>query len=118
MLHSGASLWVFIWALFSFHFFVFSDVVHVVNENEKASLERGMVKDQDTVTQRLNGLGINRESSFNSSILQCVKLADSESLVLESEGDIVIGGLFPLHYLAHRPQHNYSCKPQITHCSG
>uniref|UniRef100_A0A3Q1IX96 G-protein coupled receptors family 3 profile domain-containing protein n=1 Tax=Anabas testudineus TaxID=64144 RepID=A0A3Q1IX96_ANATE len=43
---------------------------------------------------------------FNSSSPQCVKLEDGDSLTLQSEGDVVIGGLFPLHYLALRPQHN------------
>lgn len=118
-LHSGASLRLFIWTLSSLFFFVFSDVAYIVNENEKVSLEGGMVKDQDTITQRLNGLEIQEESRRNnSSILQCVKLEYSESLVLESEGDIVIGGLFPLHYLALRPHHSYSSKPQYTPCSG
>uniref|UniRef100_A0A7N6BX99 G-protein coupled receptors family 3 profile domain-containing protein n=1 Tax=Anabas testudineus TaxID=64144 RepID=A0A7N6BX99_ANATE len=55
---------------------------------------------------------------FNSSSPQCVKLEDGDSLTLQSEGDVVIGGLFPLHYLALRPQHSYSSKPQYTPCSG
>lgn len=118
MLHSGASLWLLIWALLSLHFLVFSDVTHVVNENEKVSLEGCMVRDRETITKSLNGLGIQEESGFNSSIHQCAKLEDSKSLALELEGDIVIGGLFPLHYLALRPQHSYSSKPQYTSCSG
>ncbi|XP_040902368.1 extracellular calcium-sensing receptor [Toxotes jaculatrix] len=57
-------------------------------------------------------------SGFDSSVPQCAKLVDSESLALQSEGDIVIGGLFPLHYVAPTPQHSYSSKPQLTPCSG
>ncbi|XP_029373610.1 olfactory receptor CU1 [Echeneis naucrates] len=35
-----------------------------------------------------------------------------------AEGDIVIGGFFPLHYVAPEPQHSYSSKPYYTPCSG
>ncbi|XP_039645091.1 extracellular calcium-sensing receptor [Perca fluviatilis] len=44
--------------------------------------------------------------------------SDSEPLALQSEGDVVIGGLFPLHYVAPKPQHSYHSKPQLTPCSG
>uniref|UniRef100_A0A4W5MSE7 Olfactory receptor C family, u1 n=1 Tax=Hucho hucho TaxID=62062 RepID=A0A4W5MSE7_9TELE len=47
--------------------------------------------------------------------LWCVTLGDSELPVLQSEGDVVIGGLFPLHYLALEPEHSYRTKPQHTH---
>uniref|UniRef100_A0A4W6C9W0 Olfactory receptor C family, u1 n=1 Tax=Lates calcarifer TaxID=8187 RepID=A0A4W6C9W0_LATCA len=56
-------------------------------------------------------------SGFDS-IPQCVKLVDSESVALQSEGDIVIGGFFPLHYVAPKPQHSYFSKPQPMPCSG
>lgn len=121
MVHStlvGASLWLLIWALFSLLFSVFSDVPHIVDEKKEVSFEGGTVKEQETITKRLNGLGILGESGFESSLPQCMKLEDSESLALESEGDVVIGGFFPLHYLAPRPQHSYSSKPQFTPCSG
>uniref|UniRef100_A0A8C7QI07 G-protein coupled receptors family 3 profile domain-containing protein n=1 Tax=Oncorhynchus mykiss TaxID=8022 RepID=A0A8C7QI07_ONCMY len=39
--------------------------------------------------------------------LGCVSLGDSELPELQSEGDVVIGGLFPLHYLALEPEHSY-----------
>ncbi|KAK2912403.1 hypothetical protein Q8A73_006516 [Channa argus] len=70
------------------------------------------------MTERLNGLGIQGVSGFDSSLTSCVELEDSEFLTLESEGDVVIGGFFPLHYLAPRQQHSYSSKPQLTPCSG
>uniref|UniRef100_A0A3Q3IIX8 G-protein coupled receptors family 3 profile domain-containing protein n=1 Tax=Monopterus albus TaxID=43700 RepID=A0A3Q3IIX8_MONAL len=63
-------------------------------------------------------LGTEKVSGFNSSLLQCVKLQDSESLALESEGDVVIGGVFPLHYVTPEQQHNFSSKPPLTPCSG
>lgn len=50
--------------------------------------------------------------------LGCVSLVDSELPVLQSEGDVVIGGLFPLHYLALEPEHSYRTKPQHTQCNG
>ncbi|XP_063348592.1 extracellular calcium-sensing receptor-like [Pelmatolapia mariae] len=42
----------------------------------------------------------------------------SEPLALHSEGDIVIGGFFPLHYVAPKPQQSYNSQPQIPPCSG
>ena len=45
---------------------------------------------------------------------QCVKLADSEPLALQSGGDVVIGGLFPLHFVAPKPQNSYHSKPQLS----
>ena len=50
--------------------------------------------------------------------LGCVSLGDSELPELQSEGDVVIGGLFPLHYLALEPEHSYRTKPQHTQCNG
>uniref|UniRef100_A0A3B4VPP4 Olfactory receptor C family, u1 n=1 Tax=Seriola dumerili TaxID=41447 RepID=A0A3B4VPP4_SERDU len=57
-------------------------------------------------------------SAFDSHLPPCVKLIDSESVALQAEGDFVIGGFFPLHYVAPKPQHSYSSKPQLTPCSG
>ncbi|XP_034723613.1 extracellular calcium-sensing receptor [Etheostoma cragini] len=48
----------------------------------------------------------------------CVKLADREPLALQVEGDVVIGGLFPLHYVAPKPQISYQSKPQLPPCTG
>uniref|UniRef100_A0A3B3VCT2 Olfactory receptor C family, u1 n=1 Tax=Poecilia latipinna TaxID=48699 RepID=A0A3B3VCT2_9TELE len=39
-------------------------------------------------------------------------------LALQMDGDVVIGGFFPLHYLASELQHSYQSKPQVTPCSG
>ncbi|XP_070685475.1 olfactory receptor CU1 [Pempheris klunzingeri] len=70
------------------------------------------------MTDTLSGLRIEGVSSFASSLPQCMKLADSEPLTLQSGGDVVIGGFFPLHYVAPKPQHSYHSKPQLTPCSG
>ncbi|XP_029302358.1 olfactory receptor CU1 [Cottoperca gobio] len=87
-------------------------------EREELSLERGVVKEEKTITERLRGLGLQGVSGVSSSLPQCVKLADSEPLGLQAGGDVVIGGLFPLHYVAPKPQNSYHSKPQLIPCSG
>lgn len=49
---------------------------------------------------------------------KCWRLRDFNSPVLEQEGDIIIGGLFPLHYIAPEPEFTYSEQPQYQECSG
>lgn len=49
---------------------------------------------------------------------KCWRLSDFNSPVLEREGDIIIGGLFPLHYIAPEPEYTYSELPQYQECSG
>ncbi|KAK1899899.1 Vomeronasal type-2 receptor 1 [Dissostichus eleginoides] len=65
------------------------------------------------------------EEAFNCRLVKseatdrsCVKLVDSEPLALQSGGDVVIGGLFPLHIVAPKPQNSYHSKPQLTPCKG
>lgn len=48
----------------------------------------------------------------------CVKTAETERPALNSGGDVVIGGIFPLHYSAFVPQQTYSNKPEPITCSG
>uniref|UniRef100_A0A671U8N1 Olfactory receptor C family, u1 n=1 Tax=Sparus aurata TaxID=8175 RepID=A0A671U8N1_SPAAU len=69
------------------------------------------------IQMRRNGFGVEGVRGFGFSLPQCVKIADSEPLALQSGGDVVIGGLFPLHYVAPMPQHSYQSKPQLTPCS-
>ncbi|XP_008303661.1 olfactory receptor CU1 [Stegastes partitus] len=95
-------------------FFAFTGVAHAVDD----SVEGGVVEKEEAVKQTLNSLGIKGVSAVDPSLSQCVKLGDSEPLALHSEGDVVIGGVFPLHYVASNPQHSYRVKPQITPCSG
>ncbi|KAL3991778.1 disabled-like isoform proiein [Sarotherodon galilaeus] len=70
------------------------------------------------MTEPRHGLKIRGMRSVDSSLSQCVKLGGSELPVLHSDGDVVIGGFFPLHYVATEPQHSYNSKPQIASCSG
>lgn len=116
---SGASLQLLIWVSFTLFFPVFASVTHVVDGKKEIHLDDGSLRQQQPLTKRLRGLGKLGQLSFESSVLPlCVKLDDSVSLTLEAEGDIVIGGFFPIHNLAPRPQHSYSSKPQITPCYG
>lgn len=64
------------------------------------------------------GLRIGEVRRVDSSLPQCVKLGSSEPIALHSDGDVVIGGFFPLHYVATDPQYSYKTKPEITSCSG
>ena len=98
----GASPWLLLWTLFILLLPVLSDF--------PKRLERGVMKEEQTITERLSAVG--------SGFPQCVKLADSEPPALQSGGDVVIGGLFPLHYVAPKPQQSYHSKPQLTACSG
>lgn len=99
-------------------YLVFSDVPKSEKARKELSLERGVVREEETITDRLSGLEIEGVSGVASSFHQCVKLSDSEPLTLQSGGDVVIGGFFPLHYVAPEPQHIYHSKPQLTPCSG
>uniref|UniRef100_A0A668VL60 G-protein coupled receptors family 3 profile domain-containing protein n=1 Tax=Oreochromis aureus TaxID=47969 RepID=A0A668VL60_OREAU len=65
-----------------------------------------------------SGLRIGEVRRVDSSLPQCVKLGSSEPIALHSDGDVVIGGFFPLHYVATDPQYSYKTKPEITSCSG
>lgn len=116
-MHVGVLSWLLLWALFSLLSSVFSDVLKSAQERKEQSLEGGVVKDEKIITERLSGLGIEGVSVVGSSLPKCVKLADSVPLALQSGGDVVIGGLFPLHYVAPMPQHSYQSKPQLTPCS-
>lgn len=49
---------------------------------------------------------------------ECWTLGDFNLPVLEQDGDIIIGGLFPMHYIALETVHNYSEQPQHQECSG
>ncbi|XP_059363107.1 extracellular calcium-sensing receptor [Carassius carassius] len=48
---------------------------------------------------------------------KCWTLGDFNSPVLEKDGDIVIGGLFPIHYIAPETDHNFSERPQHQECN-
>ena len=49
---------------------------------------------------------------------ECVILGNSELVALRSEGDVIVGGLFPVHYLVSNSQNTYNSKPQNRPCTG
>lgn len=108
----GASSWLILWALFSLLIPVLTDALGL----GLGSVEKGVVNEKET--ERKSGLEIDGVRGVVSSLPLCVKLAHSEHLALHSEGDVVIGGVFPLHYVASQPQHSYQSKPRLTSCSG
>lgn len=100
-----------VWLLFCIFtclFIVCADVPQTVGERKLLSVEG------DAVTQP--GLRIREVRNVSSNLPQCVKLGGSELLALHSDGDVVIGGFFPLH-VASNPQYSYNSKPQTTPCS-
>lgn len=83
-----------------------------VDEKNNLILEEEV--DKEAIEQRVDDLEI-KERGGNST---CVKLEDNQPLALEMDGDVVIGGFFPLHYVGSELQHSYSSKPLMTPCSG
>uniref|UniRef100_A0A668VHM9 G-protein coupled receptors family 3 profile domain-containing protein n=1 Tax=Oreochromis aureus TaxID=47969 RepID=A0A668VHM9_OREAU len=99
-------------------YIVFSDVSHTVDEGKPLRVEGDLIKKEEVMRETQHSLRIGEVRSCKSSLPDCVKLAGSEPLALHSEGDIVIGGFFPLHYVAPKPQQSYNNEPQIPPCSG
>ncbi|TNN40977.1 Extracellular calcium-sensing receptor [Liparis tanakae] len=95
-----ASPWLILWALFSLLFSVLSDG----KETEEPSSEKSGVGNKEAVIDVV------------SSLPHCVKLAADEPLAQQSGGDVVIGGLFPLHYVAPKQYGSYQSKPHLTLC--
>lgn len=56
------------------------------------------------------------QSSESSS--SCQKIGTFGSHVLEMDGDVILGGLFPLHYIAPKPDLGFTDQPQVQRCSG
>ncbi|XP_007231623.3 extracellular calcium-sensing receptor [Astyanax mexicanus] len=48
----------------------------------------------------------------------CQRLGEFVPQVLETDGDVIIGGLFPLHYIASEPDHDFTAQAQSTTCTG
>lgn len=110
----GYFLWVFCNVFFNTICIVFFDV----NSTKSLSVEGSVVeKEGAAMTEPMLGLKIRGTRSVDSSLSQCVKLGGSELPALHSDGDVVIGGFFPLHYVVTEPQNSYNSKPQITSCS-
>lgn len=47
-----------------------------------------------------------------------VRLGEFHPYVLEGDGDVVVGGLFPLHYVAPEPDHMFTGQSLDRSCSG
>ena len=110
-------LWQPRWLLLSLHILVIS---HLFRRSgcELSFGRRAMVEDQkmmgslsDLKTEGVNGVGV-------SLLSECVILGNNKLLALCSEGDVNIGGLFPVHYLVPSSRNTYHSKPQNLPCNG
>lgn len=99
-------------------YIVFSDVSHTVDEGKPLSVEGNLLRKEEVMKETQHSLRIGDVRSSKSSLQDCVKLAGSEPLALHSDGDIVIGGFFPLQHVVPKPQQSYNSEPQIQPCSG
>uniref|UniRef100_H2SZ28 Olfactory receptor C family, u1 n=1 Tax=Takifugu rubripes TaxID=31033 RepID=H2SZ28_TAKRU len=101
---SFLSCWGFtllLWAISSIFFPVFSGLQHIAKEkNDTHGLEAGDGNDASP------------------SLPRCVKTVDTQRPALHSRGDVMIGGIFPLHYSASVSQQKYINKPELITCSG
>lgn len=98
------SCWGFtllLWAISSIFSPVFSGLQHIAKEKN------------DT-----HGLEAGEGNEASASLPRCVKTVDTVRPALHSRGDVVIGGIFPLHYSASVSQQKYINKPQLISCSG
>lgn len=114
----GALLWLLLLESFSLLFPVVSNGLGNSTERETLGLERGVVDINDNTDVKLSGSRTEGVNSTVSVLPECVKLSETEPLALHSGGGVVIGGLFPLHYVASQPFHSYQSKPQLAPCSG
>uniref|UniRef100_A0A3P8S2H2 Olfactory receptor C family, u1 n=1 Tax=Amphiprion percula TaxID=161767 RepID=A0A3P8S2H2_AMPPE len=94
------------WLLYCVFFRLFSVVFTGIRDAVDDSVEGGVNK-IESVEKTVNCFGIKEVSAVDPSLSQCVKLCDSEPLALHSEGDVVIGGVFPLHYVASNPHFDH-----------
>ncbi|XP_014874222.1 olfactory receptor CU1 [Poecilia latipinna] len=104
--------------LFSILFIALSGFSHSVEKRNILRTEERAEKRDSTLIEKSDDLQMEETSAFQSASTQCVKAGDNEPLALQMDGDVVIGGFFPLHYLASELQHSYQSKPQVTPCSG
>lgn len=101
------SCWSFtllLWAIVSVPFPAFSDLQQIAKERN------------DIITE--SGLEAEGGNDGFASLPRCVKSADTERPALHSGGDVVIGGIFPLHYSASVSPKKYTNIPELITCSG
>lgn len=48
----------------------------------------------------------------------CQRMGKFDPHILEMDGNIVLGGLFPLHYIAPKPDDVFTDQPKVQTCSG
>lgn len=96
---------------------VVADVLRNSKDRGKPGSEmcQGVADANERVNEELTDA---RVSGVVSVSPHCEKLARAEPLALHSGGDVVIGGLFPLHYVASQSMYSYQRKPQLAPCSG
>lgn len=113
----GVLLWLLLLLRFSSLFPVVSEVLGNSKERGKLGSEmcQGVADANKSVNEELRDARVSGTVSVSP---HCEKLAGAEPLALRSGGDVVIGGLFPLHYVASQPMHSYQNKPQLAPCSG
>lgn len=116
----GVLLWLLLLLCFSWLFPVVSEVLQRIQRKEErgklgSEMCQGVADANESVNEELRDGRVSRTVSVSP---HCEKLAGAEPLALRSGGDFVIGGLFPLHYVASQPMHSYQNKPQLAPCSG
>lgn len=107
-----------LWVFFSIPFIALSGFSHSVEKRNILSTEERAEKRDGGLIEKMNDLQVEEPSAFESASTQCVRVGDNEQLALQMDGDVLIGGFFPLHYLASELQHSYQSKPQVPPCSG
>lgn len=110
------ALFLHLWILFSILLIVFSGFCYSIRKRNILNIEKGTEETENTMKE--NDMQIEEFSVNEFTSPQCVKIGDNKPLALQMNGDVVIGGIFPLHYLVPELQPNYQDKPPITVCNG
>ena len=110
-------LWQPIWLLPSLHILMISHMFET-GVSELSFSTRGL-EEEGHVMGPLSDLRTEGVRDVGVSLLsECVILGNSELVALRSEGDVIIGGLFPVHYLVSNSRDTYNSKPQTRPCNG
>lgn len=111
-------LWLLFYLFLNPVCIMFSDVPQTVVERKPKRMEGDVMRKEEALREPLSGLRKGEVKSEDFSLPECTKLASSKPVALHSDGDVVIGGFFPLHYVASKPEYSYNSKPQVTSCCG
>lgn len=111
-------LWKPLWLIPSLHVLVISQLFR----SDASALSfgrRAVVEEEQRMMEPLSDQRTEGVSGVGASLLsECVILGSSDLPALRSEGDVIIGGLFPVHYLVSNSQNSYHSKPQNLPCNG